>query len=149
MRLDGESFYGLSDHYREPDYVYMPQWRREEEYIRWRKKGGCEELQSILSKEPELELVVRCLMAMGQDSAGIEIYLWRKLLRGELRKEYKEAIPRITARILMEEGFYLLLREIYFGFVLPVTAAMDAGEIESALGICRRKMEEMKMQYVG
>lgn len=126
-------------------YHYVPQgkltigYRRHGElYYRYTEDTRGEKLRKLAERMPELSLAAACVETMGLSEDCVELAAVDFIIdraSQEVVDKYRRATVEHLAEIRRRDCPEQTLRRLYFEMILPVAAAVDAGETMIARAI--------------
>jgi len=115
-------------------------------YYNYHADDRAKRLNTLAQREPELAIAVECVKAMGLFDDCAEMCILRTFRNDFTEKDiryYRENAPRIALAL---SGRNEYLKELYFSLILPIVAAIDAGETEIACRIARAGMARLEKE---
>ena len=150
MRLDGRDCFGEETEI----FSYKPQLcasmygiRHSGLYYHYHEDDRKKRLDDLARKEPELAFVLACAGEAGLFEDCAEVGIWRAVCMRqpvEILNRHRNIMPGIVRKIRACPDGKEMLKEMYFSKILPVAAAMDAGETKIARCLYVQTVEELK-----
>lgn len=123
---------------RNPTYHYIPTGKLCRLLGSESGRKSLDELKKHVGEIPELALASACVRSVGLDEACVELAAVGFVIMpgmGKVITGHRDALQEYLKKILERKYSGYLLRRLYFEMILPVAAAVDAGETTIARAI--------------